>query len=208
MPTFESGGSPASGVSREPGMHRFRWDMRRGGIPGAGRGPLVPPGEYLVRLSVDDLVLERWLELIIDPRVAAEGVTVEDLEAQYEFNLRSGALLARARELAASVDSMRADLREASEGGRAAEGLQGLTEELTELHRLLVDAEGSYPQPMLISQIRYLLGMTSRADQAPGRDALVRFEELRRELDRLQARLDAARSGADDARDPTPGNAR
>jgi hypothetical protein len=36
---------------------------------------------------------------------------------------------------------------------------------------------------MLIQQINYLYGATTRADQHPGDDALDRYEELRAEMD-------------------------
>jgi hypothetical protein len=57
------------------------------------------------------------------------------------------------------------------------------------LRATLVDDEGSYPQPMLISQLDYLSGMISRADQPPGRDAYQRLEQLRSEVARAAAAL-------------------
>jgi len=42
----------------------------------------------------------------------------------------------------------------------------------------LVTAKGPYPQPMLIDQTQYLGSMINRADQRPGNDAYIRFEEL------------------------------
>jgi hypothetical protein len=42
---------------------------------------------------------------------------------------------------------------------------------------------------MLLNQINYLRGMTSRADQRPGNFAYSRLEELREQLDEIQRRL-------------------
>ena len=53
------------------------------------------------------------------------------------------------------------------------------------------DAEGSYPRPMLLSQLNYLAGMTGRADQVPGADAYERHEELREEVREVTERLQA-----------------
>jgi hypothetical protein len=53
----------------------------------------------------------------------------------------------------------------------------------------MVDAEGSYPQPMFLNQVRYLAGMTGRADQRPGNFAYSRLEELQTQLADIQARL-------------------
>ncbi|HEY5657425.1 MAG TPA: hypothetical protein VIY27_06515, partial [Myxococcota bacterium] len=47
-----------------------------------------------------------------------------------------------------------------------------------------------YSQPMLIDQLEYLLDMTTRADQQPGRDAYARYDQLRGELAALEEALD------------------
>ena len=49
--------------------------------------------------------------------------------------------------------------------------------------------EGTYMQPMLIDQIRYLQSMLSRADQKPGKDALNRLKELKSEFNILKNKL-------------------
>jgi predicted RNA-binding protein YlxR (DUF448 family) len=53
-------------------------------------------------------------------------------------------------------------------------------------------AEGPYPQPMLLAQIEYLLGMIDRADQKPGRDAYLRFDELKLMLQQCREEIDQA----------------
>ena len=50
----------------------------------------------------------------------------------------------------------------------------------------LKNDEGAYPQEMLLSQIYYLYNMLNGADQVPGRDALVRYDELVAELEALK----------------------
>jgi hypothetical protein len=48
-----------------------------------------------------------------------------------------------------------------------------------------------YSQPALQAHISYLYGLTTRADQRIGRDAVERYRVLRRELDARLAELDA-----------------
>ena len=48
---------------------------------------------------------------------------------------------------------------------------------------------GTYMQPMLIDQIRYLQSMLSRADQKPGKDAYDRLKELKLEFYLLKDKL-------------------
>jgi len=172
-------------------MHRLRWDLRS---QGEGRGgPVVPPGEYTVRLSAGDVTAETGLELRIDPRVAAEGVTVADLEEQYRFNLAVRETQAEAREVADGIDDLRERIAEAraDAGGGRNETLDELAAELDELDARVSDAEGSYPRPMLLSQLNYLAGMTGRADQAPGADAYERHAELREEVQAVSEWLQA-----------------
>jgi hypothetical protein len=57
---------------------------------------------------------------------------------------------------------------------------------------LATDNSDSYPPPMLISQIRYLSGMTSSADQRPGNYAYSRYDELRTWLLGLTEGVDTA----------------
>jgi len=66
-------------VPAKAGVNRFIWDLQHSGaavIPGARvdagdptSGPLVSPGEYTVKLTVDGKVLTRKLTVLMDPRV-------------------------------------------------------------------------------------------------------------------------------------------
>ncbi|MCU0380069.1 MAG: hypothetical protein MUE58_02670 [Chitinophagaceae bacterium] len=92
---------PVQILSREPGHHRFTWDLRYPVPPGSEtslsiaavtghtalepRGPFVRPGTYTVRLSVAGRVQEKALELRMDPRVSA---TSEDIRLQWEYSMR------------------------------------------------------------------------------------------------------------------------
>ncbi|MDX1579514.1 MAG: hypothetical protein R3266_13595, partial [Gemmatimonadota bacterium] len=175
-------------LMRSSGAHRMRWDLRAEG-PGGGRGPMVPPGVYTLRLTAGDEVDTAPLELLIDPRVAAEGVTVAELEEQYRFNLAVLETQAAAREVAEGIDRLRERVEEARAGGAEGAAPTTIERDLDALEARLRDAGGSYPRPMLLNQIGYLLGMTSRADQAPGVDAYERHEELRSRVGQAVADL-------------------
>jgi hypothetical protein len=129
----------------------------------------------------------------MDPRVEAEGITVADLEEQLQLALQVRDAVSQVGQAAAEVDSLLAMVDTAMEEQSGAEGLGALREELLEIRAALIDAEGAYPQPMLVSQLQYLYGMLSRADQAPGGDAYARYEELRAELDRRLGQISALR---------------
>ena len=68
-------------MTADAGVNRFVWNLR---LPGAPRveaadlepwhrddGPMVVPGSYQVRLTVDDQSLTQSFEVVPDPRIAA-----------------------------------------------------------------------------------------------------------------------------------------
>ncbi len=192
-------------VSSEPGLHRFRWDLRHPGPWSeegrGGRGPLAVPGRYGVRLTVGDWSATRPLELRIDPRVEAAGIGVDDLREQLELNVGIRDAISEARRTAAAIDSLQGALAEvaAEEATATARALQGRLQALEEL--LVTSDYGSYPKPRLIDQLEYLYGMTTRADQRPGRDARRRLDELRSELAARRAGLAELRTEAEELLD-------
>jgi hypothetical protein len=142
-------------------------------------GVLVPPGTYTARLNAGERTVTRSFALLIDPRVAADGVTVADLEEQYEVTRAIGETMARAQEVSARI-------RQRAQGatGEARQAFQTLEA------RMVDDAVGSYPQPMFLNQIRYLYSMLQRADQKPGQDAYARHAELQAELVEIVSELE------------------
>ncbi len=125
-------------------------------------------------------------------RIAADGVTREDLVAQEKLSLSVSELLSRARQAQTRIDSKRKELAEVIEqGGRAVRAAQRLDKELAGLRAELVTGEGPYPKPKLINQISYLGSMLDRADQKPGRDAYIRLDELQSILAQVLETLDS-----------------
>ncbi|HEX3458662.1 MAG TPA: hypothetical protein VHR97_11970, partial [Candidatus Baltobacteraceae bacterium] len=67
------------------GAHRFVWDFHQGSYD----GPLVPPGKYAVRMSVNGQAYKRSAEVLRDPR---SKTTDADLTVQYDLSRRIDAL--------------------------------------------------------------------------------------------------------------------
>jgi photosystem II stability/assembly factor-like uncharacterized protein len=172
---FGRGGAPVSRVTKTEGMNRFIWDVRNQG------GLTVPPGAYQARLTVAGQTQTQPFNVLIDPNIAAEGITIADLEEQFEHNTRT-------RELVTSVNDTVARLRDAqakvqgtgSERGRQLESIAA---------RLLTEPV-RYGKPGLQAHITYLAGMTTRVDQKIGRDAIERYNVLKKELDAVRLELD------------------
>jgi hypothetical protein len=73
-------GASASRVTANPGHNRFVWNAQHESGLGA------PPGRYQARLTVDGTTLTQPFTMLVDPRIAAEGVTVADLQEQFQHN--------------------------------------------------------------------------------------------------------------------------
>jgi len=175
----EYGPRPVVGrVTKSAGMNRFVWDVRD------DEQVTMPPGSYQARLNVDGATQTRPFEVLIDPRVAKEGITVADLQGQYEHNKRMVELMAEANRLAERVEEAWGRLENATgEEAETAERLEPLVYEvLTEPVR--------YGKPGIRDHVRYLQGMTTGVDQKVGKDALERYAALKKELDELKARVD------------------
>ena len=77
---------PHSVSEKTLGMHRFTWDLRTVGPwmsaarPEGPNGPMMPPGKYAVKLTVGSWTSTQPFNVIEDPRVAKDGVTISDLQ--------------------------------------------------------------------------------------------------------------------------------
>jgi photosystem II stability/assembly factor-like uncharacterized protein len=164
-------------TTKTAGMNRFVWDLRH------SSGVTVPPGSYQARLTVGGTVKTVPFTVRIDPRVAAEGVTVADLSEQFEHNTRMRELVTQANAAVTRVQGTLTRLRGAS--GPAADTLA----RVQAIAARLLTEPVRYGKPGLQAHIGYLNGMTSGADQKIGRDAIARYAVLKREFDAIAAEL-------------------
>jgi photosystem II stability/assembly factor-like uncharacterized protein len=168
-------------VSANAGFNRFTWGVQHQNGLGA------PPGQYTVTVSVGGQSKTVPLTVDIDPRLAAEGYTVADLQEQYAHNLRMREMVAEVNTLIARARA--AETRLAAAGAAAADTLSAVR---SVLHGQLLTQPVRYGKPGLQAHIQYLSGMTTRVDQKVGRDALERADVLRGELDAATAAINRA----------------
>ena len=145
---------------------------------------IVLPGQYQARLRIGAAALTESFNVLIDPRLAEDGVTFADLQEQFEHNMRT-------RELVTSVNQLVARVREAQTKLRAASGTDAST--LTAVNAIaakLITEPVRYGKPGLQAQLTYLAGMTANVDQKIGRDAIERYRVLREELEAIRAEVD------------------
>jgi hypothetical protein len=169
--------TPPPRVTKLVGLNRFSWDVRN------QAGVTLPPGQYQVRLKSGGVTLTQPLNVLIDPRVAADGVTLADLQEQFDHNMRL-------RELVTEVNQLVTRLREAQNKLRDNPGSDGALPALTTISAKLLTEPVRYGKPGLQAHITYLASMTANVDQKIGRDAIERYAVLKKELDAIRAEVD------------------
>jgi len=162
--------TPPPRVTKTAGINRFAWDVRN------QAGITLPPGSYQVRLKVGAVSRTQSFNVLIDPRVAADGVTVSDLQEQFDHNMRM-------RDLVNSVNQLVTRVREAV-------GKSPNDARLTALAAKVLTEPVRYGKPGLQAHITYLASMTAGVDQKIGRDAVERYQVLKKEFDTLRAEAD------------------
>jgi photosystem II stability/assembly factor-like uncharacterized protein len=180
-PDDEEGGggfrraAPPVRLTANAGVNRLVWDFNNDG------GLMLPPGSYRVKMSAGSWSDTEPLTLTPDPRLVADHVTTADLREQYEHNVRMRDMVGEVGRVANRVRQARTRLR----NGASADSLAKVDSLATTLFG--PDEGVRYGRPGLQTQITYLAGMTSRVDQRIGRDAVDRYQVLRKDLDALQA---------------------
>jgi photosystem II stability/assembly factor-like uncharacterized protein len=171
-------GPPPPRVTKTAGLNRVIWDVRN------KEGVIVPPGHYQARLKIGSTSLTEGFNLAIDPRVAEDGVTLADLQEQFEHNMRM-------RELVTGVNQLVTRVREAQTKMRNAATSDGeMSAKVSALAAKLLSEPVRYGKPGLQAHITYLASMTANIDQKIGRDAIERYAVLKKEFDAISAEVD------------------
>ena len=188
-----SGGTQPPASSR--GFHRMVWDMRTYGpeVPEGrrgGGGPAVVPGRYNVTLETGGELFSASFDILPDPKVIADGVSFDDMREQYQLALSVRDLISKTARLISDVEASWKPLDDKHKAGARMSARERRSyPELVAVRDALVTQDIIYPQPMLASQISYLYSMISRADQKPGKDAWIRYEELAGEYENLKEKF-------------------
>lgn len=163
-------------LNTKKGINRFQWDMRQKGAwsDKASRsyknGPMVPPGNYTVKLTVDDKSFEQPFEILVDPRLADEGIDEKIIAAHLAFENKVLDLLTKARKFQSKLE---AEIKKSKGDGK---------ESLESVLKAIKNDEGAYPQQMLVSQIAYLSYIVGGADKIPGNEEVERLKDLEQQL--------------------------
>ncbi|HEV8146693.1 MAG TPA: hypothetical protein VGP79_09940, partial [Bryobacteraceae bacterium] len=185
---FRGRGGPTR-LEKSAGLHRFTWDLRYPGPwmsaqrPEGPNGPMGVPTKYTLRLTNGSTTLTQSLTVIEDPRVTKAGVTTSQLREQFDHNMRVRELVSDANRTVARVRAAQNALKDPA--GGAGDKLA----KVNEIAAHLITPPIRYSKPELVTHITYLYTLTTAADQQVGRDAIERYEALRKQLDAYIAEL-------------------
>jgi len=162
-------------VTKNTGMNRVTWNVQH------SSGLTMPPGAYQARLTVGGQTFTQPFNVLIDPNLAAEGVTSADLVELYEHNVRMRDLTADVAQLLGRVRTARSAATDAAKKAQ-----------LDEIYFQIVNTpEGvRYNKPGLQEHVTYLASETRNADAKLGHDAIDRYAFLKKQFDDLKARFD------------------
>jgi uncharacterized protein YicC (UPF0701 family) len=136
----------------------------------------------MAKLTIDEQVLSKSIQIAIDPKVKASGVAEKTISDQVDFQIKVRDLLNKALLLVNNLEIEQETLENKENVTKADE--TKLSKIKTALEELRT-REGIYEQPMLTSQIKYLYNMMNQADQEIGKDASDRFLDLQNKFEEL-----------------------
>ena len=198
---------PDEKIPTEVGLNRFAWDLLLqgptplAGEPGAefrNRGPMVPPGTYQVRLTVEGKSYTAPLELKMDARVKASN---DDVQKQIELGHKIVAQISAIHEAVGTIREVRVQTRGLTRRLGDDSAYASLATAAKDFDKKSLDVESQLLQvnskssesnlnyPVLIDErFHSLLGSVENADAAPTKQQYEVYDELEKQAQPLLAR--------------------
>ena len=203
---------PAGAPTTKAGSNRFGWDLRYPGavtFPGIvlryatpGEGPIAPPGEYSVRLTVNGTTQTKRLVIEKDPRLT--DVSEAELQEQFRLAMQIRDQTDRAHRGVLKIRALREQLQQkAQAAGDAviAQRSSQIVSKLAEVEQDLYQVRNRSPRDTLNypiklnNQLAVLQHEVDTGDSRPTDQDYVVFKELTARLDEILARLNSVVSG-------------
>jgi photosystem II stability/assembly factor-like uncharacterized protein len=162
MQIFDSRGNLVSEIARpskEQGLNRVAWDLRFGGAKvrrpatdeepgffGAPRGPAVVPGTYTLKLTVGDKVVQKPIEVRLDPNLSTPAA---DLQKLQEMSLHLRDMQSATNTALRTLDSLKSqlDFIEKTQKDRAGDLPKEFADKLTAYKKQVDDLSGKLAAP-------------------------------------------------------------
>jgi hypothetical protein len=204
--------SPGAAPSAKIGSHRSQWNLRYPGavtFPGIvlryatpGEGPVAPPGEYSVRLTVNGASETRRLVVDKDPRLS--DISDADLHEQFRLAMQIRDQTDRAHRGVLEIRSIREQLKQKAQAANDAAITQRsaqIASKLDEVEQDLYQVRNRSPRDTLNypiklnNQLAVLQHEVDTGESRPTDQDYVVFKELTARLDEILGRLNGVVSG-------------
>jgi hypothetical protein len=114
------------------------------GLEPAQVGPIVTPGKYTVKLTVDGRSSSEPLEVLKDPRIAASQADL-DLSVKLQLRLRDD--ITTAADMVNTIEVMRKQLEDVAKAYKNDASRSALIKQVAEMDRKLFDVESKLLEP-------------------------------------------------------------
>jgi hypothetical protein len=114
------------------------------GLEPAQVGPIVAPGKYTVKLTVDGRSSTAPLEILKDPKVAASQADL-DLSVRLQLRLRDD--ISAAADMVNTIEVMRKQLEDVTKAYRADPAKTALLKQIADMDKKLFDVEAKLLEP-------------------------------------------------------------
>ncbi len=185
------------GTKKEPvltaqtGGNKFIWDDMRYPDPaalegivthGVARGPLIIPGKYKVRLTVDGRAFTKEFEVVKDPR---NPITPAEYKEQYDLLIKLGERITALRTAVKDIRRMRLQLDSTKRNDKATEALRDklirIEDELVQVKAKANQDLTNYPVK-LDTKLITLAAFVESGDVKPPRQHQEKYTELSEKL--------------------------
>ncbi|MEP0367754.1 MAG: hypothetical protein ABJN36_00070 [Cyclobacteriaceae bacterium] len=160
----------------EWGIRTTEWDLKHYLSNGEKdfAGPKVSPGKIDVTMEIGGKKATQSFNYSINPNLQEIGVTESDLAEQEELGLKVARLVV---DIEQHIAALQRDLKEA----KGTEDVKSIKAEISKFKK----GPKRYDEPQILEHTKYLYTMITRADQKPGEDAYVRYENLKKDFEKM-----------------------
>jgi hypothetical protein len=114
------------------------------GLDAAQVGPIVVPGKYSVKLTVDGQSFTQPIEILKDPKIAT---SVADLDLSVKLQLRLRDDISAAADMVNAIEVMRKQLEDVAKAYKNDKSKEALLKQVTEMDKKLFDVEAKLLEP-------------------------------------------------------------
>src|SRR5262245_14238165 len=194
------------------GLHRVTWDLRYPGaaeFPGrimvaaSSRGPIAPPGNYLLRVTADGRSAAQPFAIRREPRLLKD-VSDQDLREEFDLAMKVRDKASQANDAVLLIRGIKEQITDrrgkldAKSGAAASKSLDDFEKQLSAIEEEIYQVKlQSSQDPLnfpikLNNKIAALQGVIESADVKPTEQAYSVFRTLSNALDEHLGRLDTA----------------